>query len=37
MLGHKNPKVTLEKYSKYIPTKSDKKTIFDSIDLKLTH
>ena len=31
MMGHKNPRVTLEKYSKYIPTTRNKKTIFDSL------
>lgn len=32
VLGHKNPRVTLEKYSKYIPTSGNKKTIFDSLN-----
>lgn len=31
ILGHKNPKITLEKYSKYIPTNSRKGTIFDKL------
>jgi hypothetical protein len=31
-MGHKNPRVTLEKYSKYIPTTRNKKTIFDSLN-----
>lgn len=31
ILGHKNPKITLEKYSKYIPTNSHKGTIFDKL------
>lgn len=33
ILGHKNPKITLEKYSKYIPSNSAKCTIFDNINL----
>lgn len=32
IMGHKNPRVTLEKYSKYIPTTRNKKTIFDSLN-----
>jgi integrase len=31
ILGHKNPRITLEKYSKYIPTNSRKGTIFDKL------
>jgi len=31
ILGHKNPKITLEKYSKYIPSNSVKCTIFDKL------
>jgi integrase len=31
ILGHKNPRITLEKYSKYIPTNSNKGTIFDNL------
>lgn len=31
VLGHKNPKITLERYSKYIPTNSTKCTIFDKL------
>ena len=31
VLGHKSPKITLEKYSKYIPTNSNKGTIFDKL------
>lgn len=31
VLGHKNPKITLEKYSKYIPTNSSKGTIFNQL------
>lgn len=31
IMGHKSPRVTLEKYSKYIPRTKNKKTIFDSL------
>jgi len=31
VLGHKNPRITLEKYSKFIPTGNDRGTIFDKL------
>jgi integrase len=31
ILGHKNPKITLERYSKYIPSNSKRCTIFDEL------
>jgi len=35
MLGHKNPKITFEKYAKYIPTISIKGIIFDKLALRI--
>lgn len=32
VLGHKNPRVTLEKYSKYIPSIGNKCTIFEKLN-----
>lgn len=31
ILGHKNPRVTLEKYSKFIPSSKEKETVFDKL------
>lgn len=31
IMGHKNPRVTLEKYSKFIPSSNEKETIFDKL------
>lgn len=31
ILGHKNPKITLEKYSKFIPSSTKRGTIFDTL------
>jgi integrase len=31
MMGHKNPKITLERYSKYIPINNDYSSVFDSV------
>lgn len=37
MLGHKNPNITLNKYSKYIrPKRVRKSTFLDDIDTKST-
>ena len=32
ILGHKNPRITLEKYSKFIPSESAKGTVFDTLN-----
>lgn len=31
IMGHKNPRITLEKYSKYIPSLNTKETVFDKL------
>jgi integrase len=31
IMGHKNPRITLEKYSKYIPSNTQKGTVFDKL------
>jgi len=31
MLGHKNPKITLERYAKFIPTNYNRETVFDTL------
>lgn len=32
IMGHKNPRITLEKYSKYIPNNRSKESIFDKLN-----